>query len=145
MTTSLRIEELSSSDEEVCIALWQETELTRPWNNPSADFQRALNGPSSTILGIREGSKLVACVMVGHDGHRGWLYYLAVKETKRRQGIAKELVDAATQWCLQRGITKMQLMVRSANTEALGFYDQLGFDTDDVVVRSKRIAEFPND
>jgi hypothetical protein len=83
--------------------------------------------------------------MLGHDGHRGWLYYLAVKEAQRRQGIAKQLVDAATVWFLERDIVKMQLMVRSENTDALGFYDQLGFETDDVVVRSKRIAEFPND
>ena len=145
MSASTQIEELDESDEKSCVALWHEAGLTRPWNNPSADFQRALKGPSSTILGIREGGELIACVMVGHDGHRGWLYYLAVKEAPRRQGIAKQLVDAATVWFLERDIVKMQLMVRSENTDALGFYDQLGFETDDVVVRSKRIAEFPND
>lgn len=97
------------------------------------------------MLGIRAEGTLVASVMVGHDGHRGWLYYVAVTASKRRRGLATKLIDASTTWLRERGIPKMQLMVRSDNTDVLHFYDYLGFSDDEVVVRSKVIEPTSRD
>ncbi|HEX3180274.1 MAG TPA: GNAT family acetyltransferase [Beijerinckiaceae bacterium] len=91
----------------------------------------------STILAARREAKLVATVMVGHDGHRGWVYYLAVAPAFRRQGVGTMLMRSAEQWCRARGVPKLQLMVRSENVEVASFYAALGYDKSDVVVLAK--------
>lgn len=115
-------------------ALWAAAGLTRPWNDPIADAHRALAGPASTILAARTGTALVGTVMTGHDGHRGWVYYLAVAEPARRTGIARRLMAAAESWCAARGIPRLNLMVRADNAAAHGFYTRLGYRASDVVV-----------
>lgn len=72
------IDDLAVSDNPAVVSLWEESELTRPWNDPELDIRRALAGSSSTVLTARDGTVLAGTVMVGHDGHRGWVYYLAV-------------------------------------------------------------------
>ena len=80
--------EAQAEDAEAVIALWRACGLTRPWNDPAADFARAVEGPTSAVLLRREGDALAASVMVGFDGHRGWVYYLAVAPGRRRAGSA---------------------------------------------------------
>jgi len=111
-------------DEAAVVALWQSCGLTVPYNDPSADFRLALGKPNSDVLvlGDVDGS-----VMVGHDGHRGWIYYLAVKPEYQRRGLGRVLVTAAEQWLLQRGILKLNLMVREHNHAVAAFYERLGF------------------
>ena len=75
--------------------------------------------------------------MVGHDGHRGWVYYLAVAESHRGTGLGRRLMLAAEDWLRDRGVVKLQLMVRSANAGVLDFYDRLGYEDADVQVRAK--------
>ena len=70
--------EAQTDDANAVIALWRACDLTRPWNDPAADFARATAGSASAVLIAREGDRLAASVMVGCDGHRGWVYYLAV-------------------------------------------------------------------
>lgn len=118
-------------------ALWAACGLTRPWNDPLLDFRRAIEGPASVVLILRDGDALVASVMVGHDGHRGWVYYLAVAPNRRGEGLGRAMMDAAEAWLRNRRVPKLQLMVRAGNTVALGFYEALGLERQDVVVLGK--------
>lgn len=123
----------TQADAEAVIALWHACGLTRPWNDPRADFDRALAGPSSTVLVLREGAAVPATVMVGHDGHRGWVYYLATDPTRRRAGLGRAMMAAAEDWLRTRGVPKLQLMVREGNDAALAFYAALGLERQPVV------------
>jgi ribosomal protein S18 acetylase RimI-like enzyme len=125
--------EAGPGDAEAVIALWRACGLTRPWNDPAADFARAIAGPASAILLRREGATLTAGVMVGHDGHRGWVYYLAVAPERRRAGLGRAMMDGAEAWLRARGAPKVQLMVREDNVEALRFYEALGLERQKVV------------
>jgi len=133
------VQHLAAADEEAAIALWNETGLARPWNDAGADFRRALAGPSSTLLGVREGGRLIGTAMVGDDGHRGWVYYLAVSPTVQRSGVGRALMAAAETWLRERGAVKIQFMVRTDNEAAQGFYDHLGYPVQDVVTRGRRL------
>ena len=125
--------EAMSGDEAEVIALWEACGLTRPWNDPALDFRRAIAGATSAILLLRDGEALIASVMVGSDGHRGWVYYLAVAPDRRREGLGRRLMDAAEAWLRERSVPKLQLMVRTSNEEALGFYEALGLERQEVV------------
>jgi ribosomal protein S18 acetylase RimI-like enzyme len=135
----MTVEELTEGDEEAVIALWSDVGLTRPWNSPAADYQRALSGPTSAVLGLRQDLTLIGTVMVGHDGHRGWMYYLAVVPARQRLGLGRELVAAAEEWLRQRGAVKVQLMVREGNSSAHQFYEQIGYSISDVTVLARWI------
>jgi ribosomal protein S18 acetylase RimI-like enzyme len=136
----MHIESLSPSDFDAAIALWHDAGLTRPWNDPLQDLHRAMAGPSSTILAGRDGDALIATAMVGHDGHRGWVYYVAVRPDRRGRGRGRAIMDACETWLTTRGVPKLDLMVRAENDEALAFYGALGYGHDDVVVMSKRLG-----
>ncbi len=129
-----------AADEAAVIALWEACGLTRPWNAPAADFRRALAGEGSDILVRRAGDGIIGTVMVGDDGHRGWVYYLAVSPTHRRSGLGRALMAAAEAWLRARGAPKLQLMVREANEGALAFYAALGFETQPVTVVGRFLA-----
>lgn len=117
------------------VALWHECGLTRPWNDAQADFVRAVSGSASEVLGARDvEDRLLGTAMVGHDGHRGWVYYLAVAVAVRRQGLGRELMRACEEWVRSRGVPKIQLMVRHGNEDALAFYEGLGYTDGEVVV-----------
>jgi ribosomal protein S18 acetylase RimI-like enzyme len=136
----MHIRDLIPEDIEQASALWHRAGLTRPWNPPERDLQRALDGETSMVLGAFDEGNLVGTVMVGHDGHRGWIYYLAVDEGRRGSGLGKQLMTAAEQWLKANGAVKVQLMVRSTNESVLGFYDSLGYEDADVRVRAKWLS-----
>ena len=122
-------------------ALWERCGLTRPWNDPVADFRRAASGPASAVLGIIDqgGPELAGTVMVGHDGHRGWMYYVAVAPESRGHGLGRQLVAAAEDWLVRRGVPKAMLMVRADNADAVAFYEALGYGRSTVAVLEKRL------
>ena len=128
------IAEASLTDTAALVALWEACGLTRPWNPPTPDIARGLAGPASTILVARRDGALAGSVMAGHDGHRGWVYYLAVAPDARRAGLGRALMDAAEAWLRERGAPKLQLMVRTGNEQALAFYRALGFVDQPVAV-----------
>lgn len=128
---------LAATEIPAAVSLWHTAGLTRPWNDPVADAARALSGPASTILAARRNGALVGTVMTGHDGHRGWVYYLAVARAEQRSGIARQLMAAAEAWCTAAGVPRLNLMVRAGNAEALGFYDRLGYRASDIMVLQK--------
>jgi len=137
----LEIVEALAEDRNAAIALWREAGLTRPWNDPVADFDLALVTPTSAVLIARDGGDPVGTVMAGFDGHRGWVYYLAVLEARRRQGIARLLMESAERWLAARGCPKAQLMVRGENAGALGFYAALGYEAQDVFTLGRRLDD----
>ena len=130
---------LTADDAADAVALWQEAGLTRPWNDASADFRRAVHGPSSVVLGVRENGILIGTAMVGHDGHRGWVYYLAVADAARGRGLGRELMLAGEAWLAARDVPKLQFMVRADNTAVLAFYEHLGYAQQEVLVLGRRL------
>lgn len=120
--------------------LWRDAGLLRPWNQPEADIAAALANATSTILAIRDGDHVIGTVMVGYDGHRGWLYYVAVAPDHRGSGLGGMLVAAAEAWLGERGASVVRLMVRAENDAVTGFYRALGYEAGDFVVMGKRIA-----
>ncbi len=102
------------------VALWEAAGLTRPWNDPVADCRRALLGPDSSVLMAVDGEGLAATAMLGHDGHRGWVYYLAVAPRCRGRGLGAQ---------------------RTENSPVRAFYAHLGYEPSDVVVLARRLDQ----
>jgi len=128
---------VADADVPEVIALWQSCNLLRPWNDPVADIELARRGPNSTVLVGRFGEEIVATVMVGHDGHRGAFYYVAVVPTRRRHGFGRAIMTAAETWLAARGIAKAQLMVRPDNATVADFYRALGYGDQPRVLLAK--------
>ena len=135
----VRRDEATIGDRDAVIDLWRACGLTRPWNNPEADFELALASESSAILTLADGSALVATVMVGFDGHRGWVYYLAVDPKRQKQGLGRNLMAMAEDWLKARDCPKIQLMVRDDNADARAFYEAIGYELQDVVTIGRRL------
>ena len=131
---------LTPEDKDDAVALWTTCGLTVPWNDAFVDFDRALDTQTSTVLGLKEGETLIGTVMVGYDGHRGWMYYLAVDPAHQQAQHGKRLVKAAENWLREQDCPKVQLMVRSSNSSVIGFYQALGYKDDDVLVLSRRFV-----
>ena len=130
--------ELGAPHAEAAAALWREAGLVRPWNDPEGDFLRAASGPTSAVLGVlgQDGSVL-GTAMVGNDGHRGWVYYVAVDAGLRGSGLGAALMGAAEEWLRGSGAVKVQLMVRSTNAAVMGFYARLGYSDQHTAVLGK--------
>ena len=123
----MRIRRATIADESAVAALWQACGLTVPYNDPIRDFHFALGKPGSDIL-VADDSDIIGSVMVGHDGHRGWLYYACVAPSHRKRGVGRALVKAAEDWLAVRGVPKAQLMMRENNSEVAAFYERLGYE-----------------
>ena len=136
---ALHIRPAGPADRDAAVALRVAAGLPRPWNDPVDDFDRALAGASSTVLVGFDDAKVIATAMVGEDGHRGWVYYVAVREDSRGQGLGREMMAAAEDWLRARGAVKVQLMVREANAGVIGFYEALGYEDADVRVLGRRL------
>jgi ribosomal protein S18 acetylase RimI-like enzyme len=119
------------------IALWQACGLTRPWNDPSADIALARREPHSTVLIGRDDGAIVATAMVGHDGHRGWVYYVATDPERRGRGYGRAIMNAAEDWLRAAGIAKLQLLVRRENVKAGAFYQSIGYAEAQTIVFAK--------
>jgi len=139
----LNFRSYAPADLESVIALWNSCELTRPWNDPAADIAFCLRSENSTLLvGVTEGeSKVAATTMVGHDGHRGWLYYVAVAPELQEKGAGREIVARAEQWLADRGVPKAMLIIRETNTKVVGFYERLGYEVEERVLMSRWLRE----
>ncbi|WP_439393951.1 GNAT family acetyltransferase [Bradyrhizobium sp. PMVTL-01] len=134
---ALAIDAIDDADVEPVVALWQRCGLTRPWNDPHADIALARRRENSTVLVGRDGSAIVATVMVGHDGHRGWVYYVAVDPDSQKRGHGRVIMAAAEDWLRAAGIAKLQLLVRRENAQASAFYCSLGFELSTSVMFQK--------
>lgn len=132
------------SDETAVVALWHSCGLVAPYNDPAADFRFARAGACSDVLvGLDGGGRIVGSVMVGHDGHRGWLYYVASDPASRGSGVGRRMVRAAEAWLGARGVAKVQLMVRPTNAQAVAFYERLGFEETPRTIMARWLAPPP--
>lgn len=127
MDPKLIIREIRDGDIEQVIALWHATGISRPYNDPHRDIAFARREDHSTILVAVDGDRVIGSVMVGDDGHRGWVYYVAAAPERQGTGLGRRLMDAAEDWLRARGVWKMQLLVRAENAEVCDFYEHIGY------------------
>jgi ribosomal protein S18 acetylase RimI-like enzyme len=135
--SKLSVTPITDADVPAVIVLWQRCGLTRPWNDPAGDIAFARRGPNATILIGRADNAIAASAMVGHDGHRGWVYYVAVDPDHQKKDFGRAIMAAAEDWLRATGVEKVQLMVRPDNTGVKAFYDRLGYATQERVIYAK--------
>jgi ribosomal protein S18 acetylase RimI-like enzyme len=135
--STLNIAPIEDQDVAEVIALWQRCGSTRPWNDPAADIALARRGDNSTVLVGRCDGVLAASVMVGYDGHRGWVYYVTVDPDRRYLDFGRAIMNAAEAWLRERGILKLQLMVRKDNAQVHTFYRSIGYYNQETVTFAK--------
>tara|TARA_B100001996_G_scaffold66195_2_gene47982 strand:+ start:229 stop:672 length:444 start_codon:yes stop_codon:yes gene_type:complete len=139
--TPLFIRPFQTEDEASVVSLWQLCELTVPWNNPYKDIARKLKvQPELFLVGMLD-SLLIATVMGGYDGHRGWINYLAVHPDFQGQGYAQQVMENVESELRKRGCPKINLQIRSGNTRVMNFYQKLGFTDDQALSMGKRLEE----
>lgn len=135
----MHIREFQLDDEPAVVALWERCGLVRPWNDPRKDIARKLKvSPDLFLVGVADQS-IVATVMAGYEGHRGWINYLAVAPEEQRQGYGRSMMRAAESRLRAAGCPKVNLQVRAANADAISFYAALGYVQDAVVSMGRRL------
>ena len=136
---NLIIRSYRESDKNDVIQLWQKCDLVVPWNDPQQDIECKLAVQSELFLiGVLK-DKIIATAMVGYEGHRGWVNYLAVNPKNQHQGIARQMMKEAECRLLKLGCPKLQVQVRTTNVGVIEFYQKLGYSIDDVVNIGKRL------
>jgi ribosomal protein S18 acetylase RimI-like enzyme len=135
----MKIREFDASDQTDVISLWAECGLVVSHNNPARDIERKLKvDPDLFLVGTNE-SGIVATVMGGYEGHRGWINYLAVKPAEQRKGYGQMIMRIIEARLKAKGCPKINVQIRTGNTEVAAFYSALGYDIDPVVSLGKRL------
>jgi ribosomal protein S18 acetylase RimI-like enzyme len=135
----LEIRQFAETDRAAVVRLWEACGLLRPWNDPDRDIDRKIaRDPEGFLIGESEG-RLVAAAMAGYDGHRGWVNYLAVHPDAGGSGFGRKMMEAAEKHLVELGCPKINTQVRGSNSDAITFYEQIGFSHDDVVSLGKRL------
>ena len=136
----MEIRPFDAADTEAVVQLWNDCGLTRPWNDPHRDIARKRSvAPELFCVGVDAGGRLMASIMIGYDGHRGWINYLAVHPAHQRQGNARHLVQHAERLLTVRGCPKLNLQVRAGNEAVIALYESLGYADDQSVTLGKRL------
>lgn len=135
----MKIKQFCIEDTKAVIQLWQDCNLIVPWNNPGKDIQRKLDDGCDLFLVGEIDSKIVASVMGGYEGHRGWANYLAISPEYQHRGFAKTMMAELENRLKALGCPKINLLVRNTNTEVIEFYQSLGFTVDASVSLGKRL------
>lgn len=136
---NLIIRQFQKNDEKSLVQLWNDCELVVPWNNPHRDIQRKLKvQPELFLVSIHE-NRLVASVMGGYDGHRGWVYYLAVHPDYQRKGFARQMMLEIEKRLGNMGCAKINLQVRNTNLRVIEFYKRIGYKSDEVMSFGKQL------
>jgi ribosomal protein S18 acetylase RimI-like enzyme len=130
-------------DTDAVVALWEACGLTRPWNDPRRDIGRKLTTQPDLFLVGTVGGGVIATAMIGFDGHRGWVYYLAVSVEHRGRGLARELMAEAERLLIALGCPKIMLMVRADNTDVVELYEHLGYAVETTKLLGKRLIPDP--
>lgn len=135
----MEIRVFRASDEPAVVGLWAACGLTRPWNDVRKDVLRKLSvQPELFLIGEVEGV-IVATVMAGFDGHRGWVNYLAVDERHRRSGLGRRLMQRVEQDLEALGCPKVNIQIRAENAAVVAFYEKFGYASDGTLVMGKRL------
>jgi len=135
----MKVRVYNKTDQDSVISLWNECGLVAPQNNPAKDIERKLEVDPDLFLVGTDESGIVATVMGGYEGHRGWINYLAVKPTEQRKGYGQSIMHAVEQRLKEKGCPKINLQVRTTNEQAIAFYSVIGYGNDDVVGLGKRL------
>ena len=133
----MSVRPIEDDDVAAVIALWAACGLVRPWNDPAADIARARGASQAEIFILKDRDTIAASVMTGNDGHRGWLYYLAVAESHRHKGLGRKIVRHAEDWLRGQGVPKVELMIRSSNEQAKGFYEATDYRMEPRLIMSR--------
>ena len=129
----MEIRPFRDADTASVVALWRAAQLIHPSNDAERDIRRKMNdSPWGFLVLTDDDGAIIGSVMVGYDGHRGWINYLACHPDHRRRGVATALMDEARRLLVERGCPKINLQVRSGNESALRFYERLGYSDDAV-------------
>lgn len=139
--TELEIRSYQESDQAAVVQLWRDCGLVVRWNDPAKDIHRKLAVQRDMFLVGLLGSRLVAAVMAGYQGHRGWINYLAVAPDCRKSGYGRRMMAEAEACLRALGCPKINLQIRNSNTDVIEFYDRIGYSVDDVVSMGKRLEE----
>jgi ribosomal protein S18 acetylase RimI-like enzyme len=134
------IRDATPNDDAAIAALWEACGLTRPWNPPARDLAFVRQSGHGALFVAEDEGGVVGSVMVGHDGHRGWIYYLAVAPEARKGGLGRRLVNEGEAWCRARGVPKVQLMIRTDNADVRDFYQRLGYEEQPIVLMGKWLS-----
>ncbi|WP_144163102.1 GNAT family acetyltransferase [Paraburkholderia sp. BCC1885] len=146
-TTPLAIRCFDAGDTDAVVALWQEAfpeyrDTTRPQRNPHLSIANKMTTQPELFFVAELDGRLVGTVMAGYDGHRGWMYSLAVDAAQRRHGIGTRLVAHAEAALTARGCPKVNLQVLCAKDDIRGFYEALGYRADAVISMGKRLGQY---
>jgi ribosomal protein S18 acetylase RimI-like enzyme len=135
----MHIRPFDPTDEDAVIRLWERCGLVRPWNDPRKDIRRKLRvRPDLFVVGVL-ADEIVATVMAGYDGHRGWINYLAVAPEHQGHGLGRAIMAEAERRLRATGCPKINLQIRRTNTGVIAFYEALGYREDDVLSMGKRL------
>lgn len=127
-------------------ALWREVFPDAPAHNvPEEDIRRKLAVQRDLFFVAEESGELVGTALAGYDGHRGWVYYVAVKPACRRRGIGAALMARVEEELAAMGCPKLNLQVRASSREAVAFYQRLGYAVEERVSMGKRLRGAPPD
>tara|TARA_B100000579_G_C22220722_1_gene571531 strand:+ start:28 stop:468 length:441 start_codon:yes stop_codon:yes gene_type:complete len=139
--SSLLIRKFHENDEQRLVSLWKVCRLTVPWNNPHKDISRKLSvQPELFLVGLFE-ENLIASVMAGYDGHRGWINYLAVHPDFQKRGFGKQLMVKVENELRELGCPKINLQIREGNEKVLSYYLKLGFFEEKNISMGKRLED----
>ena len=135
----MKIRAFDIADQAAVIELWQACALVVPWNDPVKDIARKLKVDADLFLVGESGGEIVATVMGGYEGHRGWINYLAVSPQHQRKGYGREIMEFVEQRIQQKGCPKINLQIRGSNTQAAAFYQAIGYDIENAIGLGKRL------
>lgn len=135
----MKIRPYSDQDQQAVIELWRSCDLVKPWNDPFKDIARKLSVDPHRFLVGEQDDQIVASIMIGFDGHRGWINYLAVLPTHRRRGYGGRLMALAESMLKKDGCPKLNLQIRTCNQDVVDFYRSVGYLEDQVVSLGKRL------
>ncbi len=135
----MNIRPYRDSDKASVISLWNECDLTRPWNNPEKDIERKLTEQADLFLVGEVDVSVVATAMFGFDGTRGWVHYLGVLPSAQGLSYGRKIMAEGERLLLERGCPKVNLQVRTSNEKVIAFYRALGYSVDEVVSMGRRL------
>ena len=135
----MQVRPFEDSDEAAVIALWEAAGLTRSWNDPRKDIERKRSVQREWFLVGTQDGAVMASIMIGYDGHRGWINYLAVAPEQRMHGHARALMCEAERLLAAAGCPKINLQIRTSNASVIEFYKSIGYAQDDVVSFGRRL------
>ena len=135
----LIIRSFLTSDEPYVVDLWHRCNLVVPQNDPIKDIVAKLKVQPELFIVGTIADRIVSTAMAGYDGHRGWVYYLAVDPNYQRKGIGRQMMEKVEHSLRELGSQKINVQVRSSNESVVSFYKQLGFSNDDVIGLGKRL------